>query len=429
MTSRRRTLLSNTALIDLAQKASFLYFWDGAHSSYGLSRDRIGVVKDPTDDATAIGASGFGFMAIVVAVARGWVKREAAVERLTLMLDGLERATSYHGVFAHFVDGRSGATVPFSRKDDGGDLVETSLLCQGLLCARRYFDKLAPAEKKLRERITNLWGEVEWSWHLREGARALTWHWSPNNGFSLGHEIRGWNECLLTYVLAAGAPRFYVDPICYHEGWVQSRSFSNGLDYYGVELPLGPPFGGPLFFSHYSFCGLDPRGLGDKYADYWRQNTAHVRIQLEHCRRNPGGHKGYGPDCWGLTSSDDPGGYREHSAGEDNGVIAPTAALSSFPYAPEAALAALRSFHDRMGDRLWGRFGFVDAFQESSAWVSEVYIGIDQGPIVAMMENYRSGLIWSLFMGDPDVQRGLRRLGFESPHLRRDGVSQMESVG
>jgi hypothetical protein len=416
VSSKQRAHLSDEALLDLAQRKSFLYFWDGAHPSYGLARDRISVTKKSEDDIVATGACGFGLMAIIVAVSRNWVKREAAIERLTLMLDGLERAVSYHGVFAHFLDGRTSATIPFSRKDDGGDLVETSLLCQGLLCARQYLDKSDLAERRLRERITSLWEGVEWSWHLREGARALTWHWSPNNGFSLGHEIRGWNECLLTYVLAAGAPRYSVDPICYHEGWAQSRGFLNGAEYNGVELPLGPPLGGPLFFSHYSFCGLDPRGLKDRYADYRRQNDAHVRINLEHCRRNPNNHKGYGPDCWGLTSSDDPAGYREHSPGEDNGVIAPTAALSSFPYAPEAAMAALRHFH-RLGDRLWGRFGFLDAFQESSGWVSDVYIGIDQGPMVAMIENYRSGLLWRLFMSDPDVRRGLVRLGFESPYL------------
>jgi hypothetical protein len=414
----RRTHYSDEALIDLAQRESFRYFWDGAHPSYGLSRDRIGVAKHSENDIVAIGATGFGFMAIVVAAARDWLRREEAVERLAQMLDGLERATSYHGVFAHFINGRSAATIPFSRKDDGGDLVETSLLCQGLLCARRYFDAASLPETRLRERITALWEDVEWSWHLREGARALTWQWSPNNGFSLGHEIRGWNECLLTYALAAGAPRFGVDPICYHEGWAQSRGFLNGHSYNGVELPLGPALGGPLFFAHYSFCGLDPRGLKDRYADYWRQNCAHVQIQIEHCRRNPGRHEGYGPDCWGLTSSDDPHGYREHSPQEDDGVIAPTAALSSFPYAPEAAMAALRSFHHRLGGRLWGRFGFVDAFQESSGWISAAHLGIDQGPIVAMIENYRSGLLWRLFMADPDVRRGLRRLGFESPHLQ-----------
>jgi hypothetical protein len=415
--ARKRSHLSDAVLIERAQRQTFHYFWEGAHPLSGLARDRCGVEHDPQGDLVATGGSGFGMMAIIVATERGWVKREAAVARFSLMLDVLERAPCYHGVFPHFMNGATGATVPFSRKDDGGDLVETAFLCQGLLCARQYFDRDGVEERRLRARLTALWREVEWSWHMREGARVLTWHWSPNNGFSLGHAIRGWNECLLAYVLAAGAPRFPIDTLAYREGWAQSRSFLNGRCYYDIELPLGPPFGGPLFFAHYSFCGLDPRGLSDSFADYWRQNVAHVEIHLDHCRRNPNGHAGFGDACWGLTSCDGPSGYSEHSPCEDDGVIAPTAALSSFPYAPKAALAALRYFYENLGDRLWGRFGFADAFQESSGWVSNAYIAIDQGPIVAMIENYRSGLLWRLFMKDPDVATGLRRLGFSSPHL------------
>lgn len=458
--SEQKTALTDAALLDLVQRQTFLYFWEGAHPASGLARDRINVLSDPNDDYVAIGGSGFGVMAIIVATQREWITREEALARLALTLDLLETATCYHGHLPHFMDGRTGAccspaskmvsrhvcggagetTIPFSRKDDGGDIVETSLLFQGLLCARQYFDRDTLAEKILRDRITCLWLDVEWNWHTREGRNVLTWHWSPNNGFSLGHEVRGWNECLITYVLAAASPRYPIDSSVYHEGWAQSRSFLNGRTYYDVELPLGPPYGGPLFFSHYSFCGLDPRGLEDAYVDYWRQNTHHVQINLEHCVRNPGKHKGYGPSCWGLTASDDPGGYNVHAPGEgvcgcasgdvsvqcckrhapdeDNGVIAPTAALSSFPYAPEAALRAMRYFYEALGDRLWGRFGFTDAFSEDADWFSNAYLAIDQGPIVAMIENHRTGLLWSLFMRDPDVQAGLRRLGFRSPHLK-----------
>lgn len=455
---QQEQVLPDAALLDLVQRQTFLYFWDGAHPESGLARDRISVRSDPDDDCVAIGGSGFGVMAIIVATERGWITREEALARLALMLGLLESATCYHGHFPHFMNGRTGAccppaskmmarhtcggargaTIPFSRKDDGGDIVETSLLFQGLLCARQYFCQDTFLEKSLRDRITCLWRDAEWNWHTRDGRSVLTWHWSPNNGFSLGHEIRGWNECLITYVLAAASPRYPIDSSVYHEGWAQSRSFLNGRAYYGVDLPLGPDYGGPLFFSHYSFCGLDPRGLKDVYADYWRQNTHHVLINLEHCVRNPGKHKGYGPSCWGLTASDDPGGYYVHAPGqegacgcgisvqcckrhapdEDNGVIAPTAALSSFPYAPEAAFRAMRYFHEALGERLWGRFGFADAFSEDADWYSETYLAIDQGPIVAMIENYRTGLLWSLFMKDPDVQAGLRRLGFQSPHLK-----------
>jgi hypothetical protein len=409
--------LSDEALLDLVQRRSFHYFWEGAHPASGLARDRNGVGLDQRDDVVAIGGSGFGVMAILVAAERLWISRADALARLALMLDLLERAPCFHGAFPHFMNGRTGVVIPFSRKDDGGDLVETALLFQGLLCARQYFDARDPLEARLRERITNLWLDVEWSWHKRDSANVLTWHWSPNNGFSLAHEIRGWNECLVVYALAAASPRYPIDAAVYDEGWAQGRSFLNGRDYYGVELPLGPDFGGPLFFSHFSFCGLDPRGLRDAYADYWTQNSRHVEINVQHCVRNPNGYAGYGEDCWGLTASDDPSGYRAHAPDEDTGVIAPTAALSSIVYAPDAALRAMRRFYERYGDRLWGRFGFADAFCPSGEWFSDHYYAIDQGPIVAMIENYRSGLLWRLFMRDPDVRAGLRRLGFRSPHF------------
>lgn len=411
-------LLSDPALFDLVQRQTFLYFWEKAHPVSGLSRDHIDLLSAHENDVIAIGGSGFGAMATIVAAERCWITRDEALTRLAAMLDLLERATCYHGIFPHFMNGRSGATIPFSRKDDGGDIVETTFLFQGLLCARQYFNREASAEERLRDRITQLWLDVEWNWHIRNGQDVLTWHWSPNNGFSISHEIRGWNECLLTYVLAAGSPRYPVNPSAYHDGWAQSRSFLNGRSYYDIELPLGPPYGGPLYFSHYSFCGLDPRGLKDVYADYWRQNTHHVRINLEHCIRNPEKHKGYGLACWGLTASDGPAGYRIHAPDSDDGVIAPTAALSSFPYAPEAAQRALRYFYDKLGAELWGPFGFLDAFSGDANWVSNKYLAINQGPIILMMENYRTGLLWSLFMKDPDVREGLRRLGFASPHLR-----------
>jgi hypothetical protein len=357
-------------------------------------------------------------MAIIVAVERGWVTRDAAIERLRRMLDLLTAATCYHGAYAHFVNGRTGATIPFYRKDDGGDLVETSFLCMGLLCARQYFDRDTQAEQSLRGRITWLWEEVEWDWYTQDGSRVLYWHWSPNNGWAMDHEIRGWNECLISYVLAAGAPRYPIDPIVYHRGFAAGRGFLNGKRYYDIELPLGMPFGGPLFFAHYSFCGLDPRALEDKYAGYWELNQRHVAINRAHCLANPNNYKGYGPLCWGLTASDDPDGYSAHAPDNDNGTISPTAALASLPYAPREVMSTLRHFLDEHGEQLWGRYGFTDAFCQQRNWYADTYIAIDQGPIVIMMENHRTGLLWKLFMSVPEVQTGLRRLGFASPHLR-----------
>jgi hypothetical protein len=409
--------LTDEALIDFVQRQTFCYFWEGAHPDCGMARDRTGLEKDPEDDLVAMGGSGFAVMAILVGAERGWIARVEAAERIRLILGFLERAPCYHGLFPHYMNGRAAMPIRFGRKDDGSDIVESAFLFQGLLCARQYFSEDTAAEKSIRDRITWLWLDAEWNWHARDGRHVLTWHWSPNNGFSLDHEIRGWNECLITYVLAASSPRYAIDPRVYHDGFAQSRTFLNRRRYYDLLLPLGPDFGGPLFFSHYSFCGLDPRGLKDCYASYFEQNVQHTLIHYEHCVRNSHGHKGFGPHCWGLTASDDPSGYAAHEPSNDNGVISPTAALSSFPYAPEQAMRALRYFHDVLGTKIWGRFGFTDAFSEKHDWYAKTYLAIDQGPIVIMIENYRSGLIWKLFMSDPDIKAGLARLGFSSPQL------------
>jgi hypothetical protein len=410
--------LPDEQLLEIVQRQTFNFFWDGAHPVSALAPDRCTTHANAPDDKVAIGGSGFAVMAIIVAVERGWVTRDAAVERLGRMLDLLTAATCYHGAYAHFVNGRTAATIPFYRKDDGGDLVETSFLCMGLLCARQYFSRDTRAEQSLRGRITWLWEEVEWNWYTHEGRRVLYWHWSPNNGWAMDHEIRGWNECLITYVLAAAAPRYPIDPVVYHRGYAAGRTFLNARRYYDIELPLGMPYGGPLFFAHYSFCGLDPRGLQDDYADYWDLNQRHVAINRAHCIANPNKHRGYGETCWGLTASDDPDGYSAHAPDNDNGTISPTAALASLPYAPREVLATLRHFLGRYGESIWGRFGFADAFCEQRDWYADTYIAIDQGPIVVMMENHRTGLLWKLFMSIPEVQTGLRRLGFKSPHLR-----------
>jgi len=414
---KRANRLSDGQLLDLVQRQTFRYFWEGAHPVSGLALDRRRRRADQPDTPVAVGGSGFGALALIVACERAWVTREEALARLARMLDCLEKATCYHGMYPHFMRGDTGATVPFSRKDDGADLIETSLLFQGLLCVRAYFDRDAAEELSLRERITWLWREAEWDWYTRGGRRVLTWHWSPTNGFALNHEIRGWNECLITYVLAAAAPRYAVTAEVYHQGWAMSRDFINRRSFEGVELPLGPPWGGPLFFAHFSFCGLDPRGLHDTYADYWQQNVNHTRINHAYCVRNPHGYKGYGPDCWGLSASDTVDGYAAHAPDNDRGVIAPGAALASLPYAPQESMAALRHFYEDLGDRIWGRFGFVDGFSEQFDWYGHDFVAISQGPIIAMIENFRSGLLWRLFMGIPEIQAGLRKLGFRSPHL------------
>jgi hypothetical protein len=409
--------LEDEALLEHVQRQTFRFFWEGSHPVSALAPDRRTRAGGPRDDLVAVGGSGFGIMALIVATERGWVAREAALERLEAMLNLLERATCYHGVWPHFMSGRTGATIPFSRKDDGGDLIETSLLCMGLISARQYFAQADARERRVRERLNWLWEEVEWSWYTQGGRQVLYWHWSPTNGWALDAEIRGWNECLIAYVLAAGAPRYGIDPRVYHNGFAMGRDFLNGRTYYGIELPLGPPFGGPLFLAHYSFCGLDPRGLKDRYADYWQQNREHVRINHAHCEANPHGYPGLSGACWGLTASDDPAGYAVHAPDQDNGTVSPTAALASCPYAPAESVRAIRSFLGAYGVKVWDRFGFIDAFCEAQNWFADTFLAIDQGPIIVMIENHRTQLLWRLFMSAPEVQLGLRRLGFSSPHL------------
>lgn len=410
--------LSGDALLDHVQRQTLGYFWDFAHADSGLARERSNPVANYDYRTTVCsGGSGMGVMALLAGAERGFLTRAAVLERLCRIVAFLGRAESFHGVFPHFLHGASGAVIPFSPKDDGGDIVETSFLMAGLLCARQYFDGGAPTEASLREAIDRLWQAVEWTWHTGGGEEVLYWHWSPRHGWAMNHAITGWNECLITYVLAAGSPTHPIDPAVYHCGWAGGRTFHNGRSYHGIALPLGPPHGGPLFFAHYSFLGLDPRGLRDRYADYWEQNRAHARINRAHCIANPNGYGGYGPDCWGLTACDGDDGYGAFCPEHDRGVIAPTAALASMPYTPEESMAALRHFHERLGDRIGGPHGFRDAFNLTRGWVADSNLAIDQGPIVVMIENHRSGLLWDLLMRSPEVQAGLRRLGFSSPHL------------
>lgn len=420
MTEARRhpSALSDEELLDLVQRQTLNYFWDFAHPVSGLARERT---NQPYDydcfDTVTSGGSGFGLMALIAGAERGFLPRAEVLQRARSAVDFLARAERHRGVFPHFLHGGSGATIPFSPQDDGGDLVETAFLMVGLLCLRQYFAGKSPAESELRDAVERLWQAVEWDWHTRGGREMLYWHWSPRHGWAMNHAITGWNECLITYILAAASPSHPVAPAAYHNGWTDSPVFRNGRSYHGIELPLGPPEGGPLFFSHYSFLGLDPRGLGDRYADYWAQNVAHTRINRAHCLANPNGFAAYGADCWGLTACDGDAGYGAFCPRNDRGVIAPTAALSAMPYTPEDSMRALRHYYEDLGAELWGPYGFRDAFNASQGWVAESNLAIDQGPIVVMIENHRSGLLWDLFMSCPEVRVGLERLGFHSKRL------------
>ncbi len=410
--------LSDSALLDLVQKQTFKYFWDFAHPVSSLSRERSNVAYNYGNEVVTTGGTGFGIMSVIVAAERKWITRDTAAKFLLKMVNFLLKANSYHGVFPHWLNGATGQTIPFSRKDDGADLVETSFLFQGLLCARQYFTGDDRTEKELRNRIGWMWNDIEWNWFTK-GEEVLYWHWSPNNGWAMNFPVKGFNECLIMYVLAASGEKYPVSPAVYHRGWAESNFFKNDKEFYKIKLPLGFDYGGPLFFSQYSFLGLDPRGLKDRYADYWEQNKNHTLINRAYCVDNPKEFKGYGENCWGLTASDTYNGYDAHSPTNDHGTITPTAALSAFPYTPEFSMQALKHFYNGLGDKIWSEYGFVDAFNETKNWYAASHLAIDQGPIIVMIENYRSGLLWKLFMSCPEIQKGLQKLGFESPYLSK----------
>jgi hypothetical protein len=418
--TKRPKDLSDSALLDLVQKQTFRYFWDFAHPVSGMARERSNANFGYGHEVVTTGGTGFGIMSIIVATERKWISRDTAAKFLVKMINFLLKANSYHGAFPHWMDGATGKTIPFSRKDDGADLVESSYLFQGLLCARQYFNGDSRTEKELRAKISWMWPDTEWNWFTKGGEDVLYWHWSPNNGWAMNFPVRGFNECLIMYILAASSPneKYQVPASVYHRGWAESNFFKNGKTFYGYNLPLGFDYGGPLFFSQYSFLGLDPHGLKDRYADYWEQNTNHTLINHAYCVENPKAFKGYGENCWGLTASDTYNGYNAFSPTNDEGTITPTAALSAFPYTPEFSMKALKHFYYDLGDKIWGEYGFVDAFNETKNWYAASYLAIDEGPIVAMIENYRSGLLWKLFMSCPEIQKGLKKLGFESPYLK-----------
>ncbi len=416
--------LSEEELLDIVQEATFQYFWDGAHAS-GMARERIHIDEPSADLHTVTtGGSGFGLMAIITGIERGFITRTEGVDRFEQIIGFLEDADRFRGVWPHWFDGRTGRVQPFSQLDDGGDLVETALMAQGMLTVRQYLVDGDQREQELAGRIDELWRDIEWNWHTKSGTEnVLYWHWSPNHGWEMNHTIRGYDEALITYVLAASSPTHPINAEVYHQGWARDGHIRmEGHTVYGFPLELrhngAEQYSGPLFWSHYSYLGMDPRGLTDQYADYWEHNTSHTLIHRDYAIINPFNRAGYGRDLWGLTASYSVDGYAAHMPIQnDPGVISPTAALSSFPYAPEEVMRVMRNLYHHLGDRVWGPYGFYDALSIRHNWFPERYLAIDQGPIVIMIENQRSGLLWDLFMSAPEVQDGLQKLGFESPHF------------
>lgn len=401
--------MSDDSLMDMVQRYTFRYFREFQHPASGMARER-----NTSGDIVTTGGTGFGVMAWIVAVERGWVNRTEGVDYMLKLLSFLQIADRFAGVFPHWLNGNTGRVQPFSQYDNGGDLVETSFLMQGLLTARQYFNRSTPEEMAIRQGITDLWQAVNWQFYRKNNENVLYWHYSPNYTWRINFQLKGYFEALITYVLAIAAPTKGVPASLYHQGWAANSSYRNGQTYYGNTLQVGPLAGGPLFFAHYSFLGFDPRRKKDAYANYWHHNVAQTLINWEYCRNNPLSKTGYSAENWGLTASDDPNGYVAHAPLEptDNGTITPTAALSSMPYAPAQGLAALKYFYRTQGAKLWGKYGFYDAFNIGRNWYATSYLAIDQGPIVGMIENHRTGLLWRLFMSNPEISTALNAIGF-----------------
>jgi hypothetical protein len=411
---------SDEELLDMVQEASFRYYWEGAEPHSGLARENIPGRKN----MIATGASGFGVMALIVGVERGFISRDQAVRRMRTITAFLQDCDKYHGAVSHFIDGPTGKTTPFfGDRDNGGDLVETSFLFQGLLAARVYFDKENPDEKEIRKAITQLWEAVEWSWYDREKeGKFLTWHWSPDHEWLIDHKLIGWNETMITYILAMASPTHPIDASMYYNGWASQEErgiayrkawgktddgskYTNGNYYHGIKLDVGVAKGGPLFFVHYSFMGLDPHKLTDRYTNYFDNNKNIALINWRYCTENPNNRKGHNDSFWGLTASDGPWGYGalEPRKEKDNGTMAPTGALASFPYTPEQSMAALKNMYRNHGRYLWGEYGFKDAVNLEVNWHAKIFMGLNQAPVTVMIENYRTGLIWDLFMKNKEI--------------------------
>lgn len=411
--TRKFPALTDNGLLDKIQQQTFKYFWDFGHPVSGLARER-----NTSNETVTSGGSGFGIMAIPIAINRGFITRAEGLSRMQKIVGFLKNtAVKIKGAFSHWINGTTGAIIPFSANDNGADLVETSYLMMGLLSARQYFNDPGTDETTLRSDINTLYNNVEWDWFRQGGQNVLYWHYSADKGWIMNFPIRGWNECLITYILAASSTTHGIPASVYQNGWKNSSTFLNGNTYYTYTLPLGPNAGGPLFFEQYTFLGVNPNGLTEGGVNYLTQTKNHTLINYNYCKQNPSGYFGYSDSCWGLTASDIEGGYTASSPTNDRGVIAPTAAISSIPFTPNESMAAIKFFYYVLGDKLWKEYGFVDAFSLHTQWYASSFLAIDQGPIIGMIENYRTGLLWNLFTSCPEVKNGMLLLGFTAPYL------------
>lgn len=411
-------------LVSMVQQDVLKYFWDLAEPNSKLARERY-VVANPSQDAQTVttGGSGFGLMTILTAINNGYVSRSEAVGRLTTALNFLGNADRFHGAWSHWLNGSTGRVIPFSQLDNGGDLVETAFLVEGLICVREFFKNSSdPAEIALAQKADELWKGVDWDWY-RDGDQVLYWHWSPTYNFQIHHAIQGYDETLITYILAASSPTHPIDKSVYVNGWARNGAIASSGSQYGIPLVVNHNGAagtvGPMFFSQYSFMGLDPIGLSDEFVNYGDATVNHAKIMYQYCVANPKGFSGYGPNNWGLTASYDRNpdgslGYTAHQPNNDDGVISPTAALADMPYTPDQSMNVLRFIYNQNKANYVGIAGPYDAYSVQYNWVAQAYLAIDQGPIAPMIENHKNQLLWRLFMNAPEIKAGLLKLGFHS---------------
>ena len=419
--------MTDDEMLTMVQESAFRFYWEGAESFSGLAKENI----PGRHNMIASGASGFGIMALITGAERKFITRGQFVERMEKIVLFLEKAKTLHGAYPHFMDGPTGNVEPFfGKRDNGADLVETSFLMQGLLAARQYLSNNNEQENRIGEKITSIWEKVEWDWFKQyPDSKFLYWHWSPDQAWTINHNLIGWNETMVTYLLAIASPTHSVHASMYYSGWANQDSvgqkyrsswgqtndgsmYRNNNTYFGIKLDVGVSNGGPLFFTHYSYMGYDPHAITDRYTNYFTNNQNIAKINHAYCVANPKKYAGYGDSAWGLTASDGPFNYSadEPVEWQDHGKIAPTGAISSFPYTPVESMKALKHYYHRYGKFLWGEYGFRDAFDLTNNWCSEIFMGLNQAPMTVMIENHRTGLIWNLFMGAPDIQNGLKKL-------------------
>ncbi len=453
---QRRFLLPATAIrqvagpaLDDIERRTFDFFWETTDATTGLAPDR-----HPSRPFSSIAAIGFALTAYPIGAERGWVSRDQAAKRTLATLRFLRDApmgpeatgrSGYRGFYYHFLDMRSGhrfgAWVELSS-------VDTSLMMMGVLFAQSYFERDDLREREIREIADTLYRRIEWDW-MQPRPPLISMGWNPETGRFIDHDWKGYNEAMLVYVLALGSPTHPVEPAAWTE-WTRSYDRSWGEFQGQTYLSFAPHFG-----HQYSHAWIDFRGIRDAYMrergfDYFENSRRATLAQHAYAVANPMAWKGYSSEIWGLTASDGPQNTRQPYRGEqrefraysargagradgfDDGTIAPTAALSSLPFAPDVVVPAAEAMRTRYGDDLYGRYGFFDAFNPSfeydvplvtgkvvpgKGWFASDYLGIDQGPILAMIANHRDGFVWNVMKRNPHIRRGLERAGFQGGWL------------